>query len=330
MILNINQNFLIFSLPGSTEFSIFHQQDFGTSNGLPHTTKYAFIRPFEDGSSSIFIAAESAYEIDPLQCELNFSAANFVHCMPHSEYIEMIAEARQLCLSGLNKIVLSRSDEQHMNTLNWGKWLINSRRTFRDAFIYLLNTKEFGCWLGVTPETLVKKRGNMFSTMAYAGTRWGTDRFTTKELEEHESVLSTICSNLNNESLTISETREVAYGQIRHLKTDIAWESNQSAYKAAELLHPTPAVCGSPRSKAMDFILNHEQRSRQLYTGFIGVNSSEEKCDVFVNLRCMQLFRDRIRFYVGGGINAMSDEQNEWEETVRKMKALTHAMTIND
>lgn len=330
MTLSVNQNFLIFSLPGSTHFSILHQLDFGISLGLPSTANYAFVRPFEDGSSPIFIAAESVSKIDPMQCELEFKSANHVHCMHNTEYVEVVAKARHLCESGLNKIVLSRSEELPMNTAHWGKWLINARRAFPEAFIYVLNTEEFGCWLGVTPETLVRKRANMLSTMAYAGTRWGTDQFTTKEMEEHASVLSTICGQLKNESLRIAETREVAYGQIRHLQTDIAWESSGSAYSEAELLHPTPAVCGSPHIPALEFILNNERRPRLLYTGFIGINSSEEICDVFVNLRCMQLFRDRIRFYVGGGINALSDVQNEWEETVRKMKALTLAMTTND
>ena len=45
--------------------------------------------------------------------------------------------------------------------------------------------------------------------------------------------------------------------------------------------------------------------------------------ELFVNLRCMQLVKDQALIYVGGGITAGSDPENEWDETVLKSKTMS-------
>ena len=91
-------------------------------------------------------------------------------------------------------------------------------------------------------------------------------------------------------------------------------------------LHPTPAVVGYPKAKALEFIRENEGYDRSLYAGFVGVIDPNETSHLFVNLRCIQLFRDRIRVYVGGGINAQSDPESEWLETEKKKEAVLSAL----
>ena len=43
----------------------------------------------------------------------------------------------------------------------------------------------------------------------------------------------------------------------------------------------------------------------------------------FVNLRCMQVLKNRFALYVGGGILPDSDPEKEWLETEMKAKTLS-------
>jgi isochorismate synthase len=91
-------------------------------------------------------------------------------------------------------------------------------------------------------------------------------------------------------------------------------------------LHPTPAVCGLPREKALQLIEKHETHNRNLYAGLIGYKSKEE-LNVFVNLRCMQVTENDFLLYVGGGITDQSIPENEWNETENKAKTLMRVLS---
>ena len=85
-----------------------------------------------------------------------------------------------------------------------------------------------------------------------------------------------------------------------------------------EKLHPTPAVCGVPITKAQTFIHEHEGYERKYYTGFLGEYGINDTTDLFVNLRCMEINEKAINIYVGCGITAESNPTNEYIETENK------------
>jgi isochorismate synthase len=64
-------------------------------------------------------------------------------------------------------------------------------------------------------------------------------------------------------------------------------------------LHPTPAVCGLPKQAAMDFIQSIEKHQRSYYSGFQGPVNIDDKLQLFVNLRCMQVMDERLILYIG-------------------------------
>ena len=96
----------------------------------------------------------------------------------------------------------------------------------------------------------------------------------------------------------------------------------KSAVDLALSLHPTPAVGGLPRQAAVEYILKNEGYDRSFYTGFFGVTRNNE-ANFWVNLRCMQLFKNGLVLYAGGGITAASSPQLECEETCNKLQTLT-------
>jgi isochorismate synthase len=87
-------------------------------------------------------------------------------------------------------------------------------------------------------------------------------------------------------------------------------------------LHPTPAVGGFPRAKALQVIGELEAHRRFYYAGFLGPVSAQLDISLFVNLRCMTLSEDTAFLISGAGITAGSDPAKEWEETANKANIL--------
>jgi isochorismate synthase len=206
------------------------------------------------------------------------------------------------------------------------------------AHIFLFKSRENQLWIGASPELLFRKRGKKIETMALAGTQkkvegqnlseytWGG-----KEIREHQVVADFIISKLEKLGITgihRGEMETVEAGQVVHLKTKIEFETEVDKGILAETLHPTPAVGGFPRDRALLAIANHELHRRNYYAGYIGVHYSDEDSDYIVNLRCMRVFPSHFSLFVGGGINAQSDPESEWQETELKSRTLIDVIAM--
>ncbi|HXB11581.1 MAG TPA: chorismate-binding protein, partial [Bacteroidia bacterium] len=62
------------------------------------------------------------------------------------------------------------------------------------------------------------------------------------------------------------------------------------------------------------------------YTGYLGPYNIDGKAELFVNLRCAEVFNDSVNIYVGGGITSDSVAEKEWDETVMKSQTLLSVM----
>jgi len=199
-------------------------------------------------------------------------------------------------------------------------------KKYPDAFIYCVSSPETGTWMGATPEILVKQTGNTLSTVSLAGTRVEPVQWTSKEKLEQQLVTDYISSKLEpfSDKLTVSEPYDLNTGTVIHLKSDIDIQlnSHHSIWDVAKSFHPTPAVCGIPAKKAKSFIEENESHQRDLYTGFIGPIGINSHRTLFVNLRCMQIGKNKISLYLGGGIMGDSNPDKEWIETENKAKTL--------
>lgn len=247
-----------------------------------------------------------------------------------NEYELLVKKAIDFSRKLHGKVVLSRKAQMSSNDVSINDALKGLKASFPNALVYLLATKTEGIWMGATPETLVKQTVSGFETMALAGTKWNNEAFEEKEFFEQELVVKNIAEKLSDEKVTVGKRISHQFGAINHLKTPISWQGNKSIDQYASLLHPTPAICGFPQKEAYGFILKTENYQRSLYTGYLGLIDANENSHLFVNLRCMQLFRNHLLLYAGGGINEMSVPQTEWEETNRKMNTVLSAMKIND
>lgn len=203
---------------------------------------------------------------------------------------------------------------------------------YPDAFVYLISSAAFGTWVGATPEVLLDAAEGKLKTVALASTKAVAEQseWTAKEFEEHAFVAEAVRETLRRNDCELLEKEGpfvVSAGPVKHLKTTFLAETGSVLpWKIAMDLHPTPAVCGTPRMAALDLLLSREMHDRKLYTGIIGIET-ENETRLFVNLRCAQLQDEKAYLYVGGGYTKDSVPDLEWEETENKAITLGRYMS---
>ncbi len=205
------------------------------------------------------------------------------------------------------------------------------------ALVSLVSSAETGTWMGATPELLVSVTGNKFKTVALAGTLpYSQDMnlksvaWTQKEIEEQALVCRYIISCFKKIRLREYDEhgpKTTVAGNVMHLKTDYEVDMQATNFPQLgsvmlKLLHPTSAVCGMPLENTLSFLKENEGYDREFYSGYLGPVNIKKESHVFVNLRCMQLFSDKIRLYAGAGVTADSIVEMEWNETEMKMANL--------
>ena len=238
----------------------------------------------------------------------------------NTSYLHAIGELRnktceKVVLSRIKKIDKTCELADTFNALNI---------EYPTTFNYLFSSPNLGTWMGASPELLCTIKNNLLRTVALAGTKTEEEDWTKKEIIEQQYVTDFISSTLSDFSnkVHVSEPYDQNAGPVVHLKTDISAELNSTNwYELVSALHPTPAICGTPTLVASTIIDKSEKHERQLYTGFIGLNSKDKRV-FFVNLRCMQITKDATYLYLGGGLTIDSDLEREWNETERKAKTL--------
>lgn len=88
---------------------------------------------------------------------------------------------------------------------------------------------------------------------------------------------------------------------------------------ALALLHPTPAVCGTPSSAAHSTIRKLESFDRGFYAGPLGYLASDS-CEFCVGIRSALVRGAKAAIFAGAGIVRGSTATSEWEEVHVKMK----------
>ena len=261
------------------------------------------------------------------------SKENFTH---------MVAQAIAAIEQGhFHKVVPSRQKQVPLSSdfdlVDTFQQLCNRYPT---AFVSLFSIPGVGTWLGASPETLVHTQGNIFRTMALAGTQVGQGQhpreaiWRQKEIEEQAMVSRYIINCFKKIRLREFEEigpKTVAAGNLLHLRTDFKVDMAATNFPELgsvmlNLLHPTSAVCGMPQEPALVFLQKHEGYDRAFYSGYLGPVNIENETNIFVNLRCMQLLSQKAMLYAGAGVTIDSDPEKEWQETEMKLQTLLNVL----
>ncbi len=226
----------------------------------------------------------------------------------------------------LEKVILSRVEKVNVAEKNPVINFVALCKKYPTAFVSLVVITGKTVWLTASPELLVSLEGDTVRSVSLAGTKpannevpWGE-----KEKIEQQMVTDYIYSALahNCVDVEMSGPEEVVAGNVAHLKTVFSGTLNTGMYQILNELHPTPAVCGLPKEKALEFIREIEKHQRKYYSGYLGPCNMNGKTEWYVNLRCAELFNGRANLFIGGGITADSIPEKEWNETIMKAQTL--------
>jgi isochorismate synthase len=248
---------------------------------------------------------------------------------------------------------------------------------YPNAFVSAVSLPDEGAiWLGASPETLVSVDAQgIFRTVSLAGTQPAYDadgrliapveaRWSHKEIEEQALVSRYIIEcfkKIRLREYVENGPKTVQAGNLHHLRTDFTVDTEAVAFPQLgtvmlDLLHPTSAVCGTPKAPALAFIQRHEGYDREWYSGFLGPVNVGGESHLFVNLRTMKIevaptsgrssterrkseddvagtFRRSVELrpevgatiatlYAGAGITEDSVPEREWRETELKCQTL--------
>jgi isochorismate synthase len=264
---------------------------------------------------------------------------------PPERYEEIVSAAVQRIRSGeLEKVVLAREMTVEATAAHDPAALLGALRgLFPSCFCFCFGTPE-ASFIGASPELLIRRSGAVAATVALAGT---TSRSadpavddhlgeamlrSPKVRDEHGIVVRRIERGLRPHSVWVhgeSEPFVIKVGNLQHLATPIRAQlaEARSAIELAGALHPTPAIGGEPRDRALEAIGQLEGIDRGWYTGPIGWMDAAEDGEFCVGLRSA-LLRDReAHLFAGCGIVADSDPAAELQESELKFEALLPLLT---
>jgi menaquinone-specific isochorismate synthase len=196
-------------------------------------------------------------------------------------------------------------------------------------------------FVGASPELLVRRRGRVATSRPMAGTvpegdgaePGGLDRLTgsPKEAVEHRLVVDAVAEGLAKvaDRVQVGRPEVVRLATVAHLATEVTADLTgplPTALELAGLLHPTPAVGGSPRDAALAAIAALEPFDRGRYAGPVGWVDRAGDGEWAVALRGATLQGRWARLVAGAGIVPGSDPDAEWAETEHKLRAMLEVL----
>lgn len=188
------------------------------------------------------------------------------------------------------------------------------------------------CFIGATPERLVRVEGEKVLSTCLAGTapRGKTEEEDEKiadhlfndhkNREEHHYVVQMIKKSIDKYCAEIDiPAQPVVYPlkNLQHLYTPVkaTMKKGYSIFDFVKELHPTPALGGEPRQTSLKFIRENELLDRGWYGSPVGWIDSNGNGEFAVAIRSGLIQQDEASLFAGCGVMKDSDPEMEYEET---------------
>ena len=258
-------------------------------------------------------------------------------------WLEAVAEATRVIRTGeVEKVVLARDLHLWSRTaFDLDHILHGLATTFPSCFTFLVDQL-----VGASPELLLAREGTTLRSRVLAGTAAraadpAADDLlgeallaSTKDRREHDLALRSAVDALS----PVCEHVEAPDGpsllrldNVQHLGSDLTGTVAPTVDLHGEghildlvgRLHPTAAVGGAPRDRALRAIDELEGMSRGRYAGPVGWCTAAGDGAFAIALRCAKVDGDRARLFAGAGIVEGSLPEAELTETWLKLRAMT-------
>ncbi|MFY0517553.1 isochorismate synthase [Lysinibacillus sp. UGB7] len=273
-------------------------------------------------------------KVMPDRQQFNAMVSNAIHCINDKQF---------------KKVVLARTLNFHLETEpQISSWLKNLIYKNKQGYIFSIGMDDFQNLIGASPELLVKKEGNSVTINPLAGSRKQTFNKvkdtdlekellnSEKDLHEHKIVVDYMCETLRPylSDMEFNDKPAILYTDTMiHLSTVIKGKvknDTMDALDLAQLLHPTPAICGAPQKQSLDFIQKTEPFNRGFYTGIVGYMDSKGDGEWVITIRCAEINNKDITLFAGAGIVNSSEQDSEYNEISAKFTTMLDAMGITE
>ncbi|CNL24448.1 menaquinone-specific isochorismate synthase [Yersinia frederiksenii] len=312
--------------------------------------------PFDVSQASCLLVPEH-YQLCDRQALVD--AAQVVHRSPvavgavrslpdESQFKQCVAEAVSACQRGaIHKVVLSRILEIDTDSPVDSDQVMNHLLVQNSAAHHFrVPLADGGVLLGASPELLVRKHQSGVYTNPLAGSAKRqvdpqddlaisqTLLDSAKDQYEHRLVIDEIRRLLAPHCRTLnipSQPSLINTAALWHLSSAISGElenPDMPVLELANLLHPTPALCGLPTQKARQLINQLEPFDRGLFSGIVGWCDEQGNGEWAVIIRCATVHPTQVRLFAGAGIVAASQPALEWAETEAKLGTMLNALAI--
>jgi anthranilate synthase component I len=200
---------------------------------------------------------------------------------------------------------------------------------------------DFGnsCVAGTSPESLIKVTSETVITNPIAGTKPRGNNETSdkenekalrndeKEIAEHKMLVDLGRNDLGRVcdfgSIRLGKFMEIErYQHVMHLVSEVRGRLRKPFTSLDALIACLPAgtVSGAPKIRAMQIINELETSKRGVYSGAVGYLSANGNIDFALAIRTM-VMKDGVAYIqAGAGIVYDSVPDNEYDETINKMK----------
>jgi isochorismate synthase len=256
----------------------------------------------------------------------------------------IVADAvTELRAGSMEKVVLAR--EVHARSarpFDPAAALAALRRDYPDTFVFAV-ARGGRTFLGASPELLVRLAGDEVAASALAGTtaRGATPEAdaelgaallaSAKDRHEHAVVLQQISAALAEVCAEVHAPEVptlLRFRNVQHLFTPVTGRivGDCDILDLVARLHPTPALGGQPRERALAWIREHEQLDRGWYGAPVGWVDARGQGEFAVAIRSALLGAHEAALFGGAGIVAASDPAREEQETAIKLRAMLGAL----
>ncbi|MDR1378954.1 MAG: anthranilate synthase component I family protein [Synergistaceae bacterium] len=198
---------------------------------------------------------------------------------------------------------------------------------------------------GASPETLVSLKNGVISTYPLAGTCRRTDddeetktliealTHDEKELAEHDMLVDLGRNDLGKicrfGSVRVDEYRSVKkLSHVCHIASRVTGELKEG-YEALDVMAavlPAGTLSGAPKKRACEIIDDIEEERRGVYGGALGYIDFAGNMDLCIGIRMAVLKDGFVYVQAGAGVVADSVPEREYEECLRKAKAMMEAI----
>ncbi|WP_254668842.1 isochorismate synthase MenF [Brevibacterium sp. CS2] len=225
------------------------------------------------------------------------------------------------------------------------------------AVLGRLNSAYPTCWtfdvaglVGATPELLIGVTDGQVTSRVLAGTYQvqgdpaeeiaaaRAQLGSAKDSSEHAFAIDSLAASLStvSEDLHVdAEPHLLQLATVIHLASDAHGTLRRgdhgcpTALEVARAVHPTAAVGGFPKDRALEVIEELEDADRGRFAGPVGWIDERGNGQFGIALRCGQLEApNRIRLFAGAGIMPDSDPASELAETEAKLAPMKRALGV--